>query len=212
MDLREILSAAISRAGAGPDVYEQVLDRVDLTRFRPKLVSDVEIKSFPLRWGNDYVMVANPRAMLYYRLEPWEAELLPLMDGTRTVGDIIVERMDEEGELDAAGVSQLVQTLELGGFFEPAPVGLEQGLERGLDPLTPSQRKIRIFMKTLSIDWTGADRLRPLVVPHAPQADLPPHRSGGRGAHRDRRVGRASSSSRSLARTRSGHARHRRNH
>ena len=159
MDLREILSAAISRAGAGPDVYEQVLDRIDLTRFRPKLVSDVEIKSFPLRWGNDYVMVANPRAMLYYRLEPWEAELLPLMDGTRTVGDVIVERMDEEGELDAAGVSQLVQTLELGGFFEPAPVGLEEGLERGLDPLTPSQRKIRIFMKTLSIDWAGADRL-----------------------------------------------------
>ena len=158
MDLREILSAALARTASGPDVYQHILDRVDLTRFRPQLASDVEIKSFPLRWGNDYVMVANPRAMLYYRLEPWEGELLPLMDGTRTVGDIVVERLKEEGELEVGGAAQLVQILELGGFLEPVPVGLEKGLERGLDPLTPSQRKIRIFLKTLSIDWTGADR------------------------------------------------------
>ncbi len=124
-------------------MYEQILDRVDLTRFRPKLAPDVEVKSFPLRWGNDYVMVANPRAMLYYRLEPWEGALLPLMDGTRTVGDIVVERLEEEGELDAAGATQLVQILELGGFLEPVPAGLEKGLERALDRLTPPQRKIR---------------------------------------------------------------------
>ena len=51
---------------------------------------------------------------------------------------------------------------------------LEEGLKRTLDPLTPAQRKIRIFMKTLSIDWTGADRfvrwwyrtlLRPMFRP-----------------------------------------------
>jgi len=157
LDLREVLDAALARTGVGPDVYEQILDRVDLTRFRPKLASDVEVKAFPLRWGNDYVMVANPRAMLYYRLEPWEGDLLPLMDGTRTVGDIVVERLEEVGELDAAGATQLVQILELGGFLEPVPVGLAEGLERGIDPLTPAQRKIRIFLKSLSIEWTGAD-------------------------------------------------------
>ena len=170
MDLREVLDAALARTASGPDVYEQILDRVDLTRFRPKLAPDVEVKSFPLRWGNDYVMVANPRAMLYYRLEPWEGALLPLMDGTRTVGDIVVERLEEEGELDAAGATQLVQILELGGFLEPVPAGLEKGLERGLDHLTPAERKIRIFLKTLSIDWTGADgfvrwRYRTLLRP-----------------------------------------------
>ena len=158
IDLRDILKAAAARAGSGPEIYERILDRVDLNRFRPKLAPDVEVKSFPLRWGNDYVMVANPRAMLYYRLEPWEGDLLPLMDGTRTVGDIVVDRLEEEGELDAAGATQLVQILELGGFLEPVPVGLQLGLERGLDPLTPPQRKIRVFLKTLSIDWTRADR------------------------------------------------------
>ncbi|MGZ8566165.1 MAG: cyclic nucleotide-binding domain-containing protein, partial [Actinomycetota bacterium] len=119
---------------------------------------DIEVKRFALRWGNDYVMVANPRAMLYYRLEPWEADLLPLMDGTRTVGEIAVARLEEDGGLDASGATQLVQILELGGFLVPVPVGVEQGVARALDPLTPAQRKVRIFLKTLSIEWTGADR------------------------------------------------------
>ena len=94
LDLRHVLDEALTRAGHGVGVYEQILDRVDLGRFRPLLASDIEIKRFPLRWGNDYVMVANPRAMLYFRLEPWEADMLPLMDGTRTIGDIIVERLN----------------------------------------------------------------------------------------------------------------------
>ncbi len=103
-------------------------------------------------------MVANPRAMLYYRLEPWEADMLPLMDGTRTVGEIAVARLEEEGDLDASGATELVQILEVGGFLEPVPVGFQEGLARALDPLTAAQRKIRTFMKTLSIEWTGADR------------------------------------------------------
>src|SRR5207342_2946787 len=158
LDLRHVLDEALTRAGEGLDVYEQILDRVDLNRLRPMLASDIEIKRFDLRWGNDYVMVANPRAMLYFRLEPWEADLLPLMDGTRTVGDITVARLEDEGDFDAAGVTQLVQILELGGFLQPLPVGLQEGVVRALDPLTPAQRKVRIFLKTLSIEWTGADR------------------------------------------------------
>ena len=158
VDVSTLVRDALARANHGVDVYGLVSDRVDLSRFRPMLAPDVELKRFPLRWGNDYAMLANPRAMIYYRLEPWEADMLPFMDGTRTVGEIIVDRLEHEGELDAAGASELVQLLEVGGFLEPVPVGLEDGLTKTLDPLTPAQRKIRVFMKTLSIDWTGADR------------------------------------------------------
>ncbi len=158
IDLRAVLESALADAGGGADIYESILDRVDLSRFRPKLADDIEIKRFALRWGNDYVMVANPRAMLYYRLEPWEADMLPLMDGTRTVGEIAVARLEEEGDLDASGATELIQILEVGGFLEPVPVGFQEGLARALDPLTAAQRKIRTFLKTLSIEWTGADR------------------------------------------------------
>ena len=102
-----VLDAAMrSVPTGGVDIYELILDRVDLSRFRPKLADDIEVKRFALRWGNDYAMVANPRAMLYYRLEPWEADVLPLMDGTRTVGEIAVARLEDERELDASGVTR----------------------------------------------------------------------------------------------------------
>ena len=81
------------------------------------------------------------------------------MDGTRTVGDIVVDRLEGGGELEATGVTQLVQILELGGFLEPVPAGLKDGLALALDDVTPTQRKIRTFLKTLTIDWDGADRL-----------------------------------------------------
>ena len=158
IDLRMVLDSALADAGGGADIYASILDLVDLSRFRPKLADDIEIKRFSLRWGNDYVMVANPRAMLYYRLEPWEADMLPLMDGTRTAGEIAVARLEEEGDLDASSATELIQILEVGGFLEPIPVGFQEGLARALDPLTAAQRKIRTFMKTLSIEWTGADR------------------------------------------------------
>ena len=158
IDVRAILRAALTRGGDGTDVYDRISDRVDPSRFRPRLAPDVEVRRFPLRWGNDYAIIANPRAMIYFRLEPWEADMLPLMDGTRTVGEIIVERLEADGELDTAGASELSQLLESGGFLEPVPIGLEDGLTRALDPLTPAQRKIRSFMNTLSIDWSGADR------------------------------------------------------
>ena len=104
IDLRTVLDGgARSMHGARRGCLRTILDRVDLSRFRPKLADDIEIKRFALRWGNDYAMVANPRAMLYYRLEPWEADMLPLMDGTRTVGEIAVARLEEDGELDAVG-------------------------------------------------------------------------------------------------------------
>jgi CRP-like cAMP-binding protein/Zn-dependent protease len=157
------LDAALDRAIADdpgdPDVYGLVDERTDPTRLRPRLAADVEVKRFPLRWGNDYAMAANPRAMLFYRLEPWEADLLGLMDGTRTVPEIIVERLEDEGDLDAAAATGLVMALQTGGFLDPHPPDVEESLKARLDPAPAWRRKLRGFAKTLSIDWSGADRL-----------------------------------------------------
>jgi putative peptide zinc metalloprotease protein len=140
-------------------VWDLVDERTDPARFRPKLADDIEVKHFPLRWGNHYAMVANPRAMLFFRLEPWEANLLELMDGSRTVAEIIVERLGEEGDLDAGAATGLVMALQSGGFLDPHPPDVEETLKDHLDPATPARRKLRTFLKTLSIDWSGANRL-----------------------------------------------------
>jgi hypothetical protein len=95
-------------------VWEQLAERIDPAEFRPRLAPDVEVKEFKLRWGNDYAMVANPRDLLHYKLEPGEAELLPLMDGSRTVKEIVVERFRDSGDMELSGVGDLVQSLRVG--------------------------------------------------------------------------------------------------
>ncbi len=100
---------------------------LDPAEFRPKLGSDVEVKEFTLRWGNDYAIVANPRDLLHYRLEPGEVEILSLMDGTRTVREIVVERFHESGDLELSGVVDLVRQLRVGNFLETRFAGTSTG-------------------------------------------------------------------------------------
>lgn len=156
--------AAIGTAlGSAPDddgeLYDLVDERTDPSRLRPRLADDVELKRFPLRWGNDYAMAANPRAMLFFRLEPWEVDLAERMDGSRTVGELIVDRIEEGGDLDAGAATGLVMALQSGGFLDPHPPDVDEILKSRLDPASRTRQKLRGFAKTLSIDWSGADRL-----------------------------------------------------
>jgi CRP-like cAMP-binding protein/Zn-dependent protease len=149
-------SAAVAKQTA--DVWKDLEERIDPRLFRPRIATGTEWKLFRLRWGNDYGVVANSPHDLYFRLEPWEIELFPLMDGTRTVGDIIVERFEADGDLDAGGVVALVKSLHEGGFLDPRPVDVSSSVVGKLDPASAVRRKLRHFAKTLRIEWSGADR------------------------------------------------------
>ena len=81
------------------------------------------------------------------------------MDGSRTVGELVVERMGAGGGLDAEPVTDLVIALYVGGFLDPAPIPTDELIADRLDPSSPSRKKLKKFGKTLSIDWKGADRL-----------------------------------------------------
>ncbi len=150
---------ASQRADGEFGFWTDLAAKVDPAEFRPKLAPDVEVKRFTLRWGNDYAIVANPRDLLHYRLDPGEVELIPLMDGTRTVKEIVVERFRESGALELSGVADLVRHLRVGNFLEAPFVDAEGAVRRALSPDSAARRKTRQFMRTLSIDWTGAQRL-----------------------------------------------------
>ena len=47
-----------------------------------------------------------------------DAAIVKLMDGTRTVGEIVVDRLRESGELEVAQVAALVRELEAGNFLQ----------------------------------------------------------------------------------------------
>ena len=77
------------------NVYVRLAESLEIADQRPRMRDGCEVKIFRLRWGNDYAMLARDDRELHYRLEVWEAELLPKMDGSRTVGELVVERMEE---------------------------------------------------------------------------------------------------------------------
>jgi CRP-like cAMP-binding protein/Zn-dependent protease len=141
------------------DLYAKLIESLEVANLRPCLRDGCEVKIFRLRWGNDFAMLARDDRELHYRLEVWEAELLPKMDGTRTVGDLVVERMEAGGGLDAEPVTDLVVALYGGGFLDPAPIATDELIADRLDPASPGRKKLKRFGKTLQIEWKGADRL-----------------------------------------------------
>jgi CRP-like cAMP-binding protein/Zn-dependent protease len=141
------------------NLWSELEERVDISAFRPELAPDIEVKAFHLRWGNDYTMIANPRDLLHLRLEPGESELLTLMDGTRTVKEIVVERFEESGDLELSGVADLVQELRQGNFLTVPFVDVGAAIEKRLERGSPLSRAVRAFVRTLSVEWRGAERL-----------------------------------------------------
>lgn len=159
-----LLQGALGRALVRPpavaaDIYGRLTDVLDVANQRPRLRDGCEVKIFQLRWGNDYAMLARVDREMHYRLEVWEAEMLPKMDGSRTVGELVVERMGEGEGLDAEPVTDLVLALHSGGFLEPVPIDTDELIADRLDPSSPGRKKLKRFGKTLSIDWKGADGL-----------------------------------------------------
>jgi CRP-like cAMP-binding protein/Zn-dependent protease len=167
-DVYRLLADDIASNGAGGhgDVWETITHLVDPTELRPELADDIEIRVFEQRWGEGYVMIANPRDLLHFRLAASDLGLLQLMDGTRTVKEIVVERFEESGEMELSTVIDLVRSLYRGNFLEQRHVDVSSMVTRAMDPVTERRRKARQFGKTLSIEWEGAHRLVQWIYDH----------------------------------------------
>jgi CRP-like cAMP-binding protein/Zn-dependent protease len=139
-----------------PDVWSALEERVDIGEFRPQLAPDVESKTFRIRAGGTYTMLANPRELLHVRLQPGEAELIPLLDGTRTVRALVVDRFQDSGELELSGVADLIEELRRGNFLTTSFVDANAAIGRRLDRSSRITRTVRKFVRTLSIEWDGA--------------------------------------------------------
>jgi len=150
---------AAIEGGLDARVWDRLAELLDPNRYRPKLADYVEIREFPLKWGNDYVMVANTRDLLHYRLEPSDIPLVRRMDGTRTVKEIVLEEFESSGDLDPDAITDLVRTLYEGNFLEQRYRDVDELVKRALDPVTERRRRARTFAKTLSIEWADANRV-----------------------------------------------------
>lgn len=150
----------------GLDLWSGLATRVDPAEYRPQLRPDIEVKVFRLRWGNDYAMIANPTDLIHYQLRPEDVELLALMDGTRTIKEIVVEAFQESGDLSLDTVADLVRQLRIGNFLTERYVDVTDIVRRAANPVSVARSKVRGFARTLSIDWAGAHGLVEWMYSH----------------------------------------------
>jgi putative peptide zinc metalloprotease protein len=153
----EIRRHEAAREGRG--IWDELAAKLDPAEFRPQLAPDIEVREFKLRWGNDYAMIANPRDLLHYKLEPGEMELLPLMDGTRTVKEIVVERFRDSGDMELSAVADLVRQLQVGNFLTTRYQDVDAAVRRGMVDVGAARLRAREFAKTQSLEWKDAHRL-----------------------------------------------------
>ena len=160
---REMIGSCSPRhqPGCGPPL------RLDWTpaAARPRLADYVELKRFSARGGRDYAMLANTNDLVYYRLEPAEAAILPLLDGTRTVGEVLVAHLQESGALDFTTVADFVGALREGGFLTEDFVDTDAAVRRALARRGPRARLSK-FIRTLTVEWSGAEPLTVWLYRH----------------------------------------------
>ena len=161
-----VAQRATSESGPEKRVWDRLAELLDPNRYRPKLADYVEIREFPLKWGNDYVMVANTRDLLHYRLDPSDIPLIRKMDGTRTVKEIVLEEFGSSGDLDPDSITELVRTLYEGNFLEQRYRNVDEVVTKALDPVTERRRRARTFAKTLSVEWEDANRVVQWLYDH----------------------------------------------
>ena len=78
----------------------------------------MEVAHFTTRWGAGYTMAKTERGPMCLRFEGDEGFILDQLDGTRTVRQIVVDRLNAADDFDPAAVVDVVEILEQTGFLE----------------------------------------------------------------------------------------------
>ena len=108
---------------AEPGLWQAVVDRLNPAKARPKLRAGVEEVAHTSDRGGTYVMLASPeRLAAYVRLAPEEVELAHLMDGHRTVAQLVGEFARATGRLAPDQVTRVVADLAGARMLDELPV------------------------------------------------------------------------------------------
>src|SRR5882672_6704374 len=147
-------------------IWSLLRERLDYASFVPRLVPDIERAELRRRDGSTYYVLKNPRgergAGLYVRLEPEDLRLVDLMDGERSVQDILVANLDRHGTFALDRLARVTAMLGANGFFgeERAPVYEKLAARRAQrDPLTRLSILLRRLIMWDIARWNNAERV-----------------------------------------------------
>ncbi|HEY0783955.1 MAG TPA: M50 family metallopeptidase, partial [Thermoanaerobaculia bacterium] len=148
------------------DIWEILRERLEYATFVPTPRADVVRSDLHRRDGTPYTMLKNPAgdhgAGRYLRLDPADVQLYELMDGTRTIQEILVAHVEKSGVFAIDRLARLTAALRANGFFGEEPPILYEKLfmRRAMrDPLA----RVSLFLRRLIVwdiaRWSNADGL-----------------------------------------------------
>ena len=146
-------------------IWESIRERIQYATFVPRLVDGVERADLRRRDGSPYTVMKNPHgdrgAGRYLRLEPADVALVELMDGQRTIQDIVIESLQKTGVFALDRLARLTSALGANGFFGEETPQVYQRLARRRaqrDPLTRAALLLKRLIVWDIARWNNADR------------------------------------------------------
>jgi CRP-like cAMP-binding protein/Zn-dependent protease len=134
--LREHLNPTVDGPGRSPaaskGIWDALREHLNPAVYRPERSPRVTEASLSTRRGQAYYILANRQYSRYLRLAPDDHHLWGLMDGTRSVKDLIFEYFTAFGALAFDRVAQLVLHLRLERMFADLPFNVFTSIRRSL--------------------------------------------------------------------------------
>lgn len=147
-------------------VWARLRERLEYGSFVPAPAPGLERAELRRRDGTPYTVLKAPHADggagTYVQLEEEDAELLELMDGRRSVSEILVEHLQRRGYLALDRLARLTSTLAANGFFGQARVDAYERLRlrrATRDPLVRISLALRRLVMWNIADWPNAERV-----------------------------------------------------
>lgn len=117
----------------GDGVWDALKNSLNAALARPQRSPDVMSVPFVSREDRPYHILTNPHRYTYLRLGPEEHHLWSLMDGSRTVKDLVIEHFTQFGVLAFGLIGQLVAQLKLASMLTEKPVHAFAAVARALE-------------------------------------------------------------------------------
>jgi len=127
--------------------------------YRPKARSDMEAHTLRLSGGGEYVILKNPELHKYLKLTCEEYYLFTLMDGARTVQELVVAYFMKFHILAHERVAGLIRELEREGYLTDRPLDLWSALKEkisGQSLTSLAEKAGNIFFNT-QVSLKGLD-------------------------------------------------------
>jgi len=148
------IDSRLSELSDTPDLWEQLREKADPTAFKPRRANEIVERRLESNRGGEYHILKNPRTSTYLKLTDRDLYLWNLMDGTRSISDLVVAYFLEYNSFALERVGSLVTQLRNSFFLTDQPVNTFHRLKNRLDSGTFGHKADVLWKSFLSKEFS----------------------------------------------------------